>query len=265
MRWLVSAFCSAFLCVAATEAWSQKVHAILAADTLDGQIGTGVQENVKNMGALLGALEIVGEISVAKVEVIGAGFSCKSILDAVDKLKVGPDDAVVFYYAGHGFRTKKSSKFPEFSCEPASAAERIGLSAIKDRILRKKPNFVLAIADACNVLEGPEVGPAPQFTPPPVPERKAALRRLFLQYSGPLTMSGSVPGQYSWYRNKGEGTGGFFTNQLLRAINQQISENGGKARWEDIVPSATKVIMVPTTPKKTKQQPQFELAAKLKP
>src|SRR5262245_5677188 len=93
----------AVLCVIATEAQSQKVHAILVADTLDGSIGPGIQENVKNVGALLGSLEIVGEIEVSRAEVTGDAFSCKSILEAVDRLQVEPNDAVLFYYAGHGF------------------------------------------------------------------------------------------------------------------------------------------------------------------
>lgn len=266
MRRLLAAISIAVLCFAATEARSQKVHAVIAADSLDGQIGPGIRENVKNITALLTSLEIVGEIAVVKAEVSGRDFSCKSILQAVDTLEIGPDDTVVFYYAGHGFRTGKSSKFPEFACEPTSARERIGLSAIKDRIekMKPRPRFLLAIADACNVPEGPEVGPAPQFTPPPVPERKAALRRLFLDYSGSLTMSGSVPGQYSWYRNRGETVGGFFTIQLLRVVNQQIAEKGAKVAWEDITPGATNLIMVPTEPKKTRQQPQVDLAAKTK-
>ena len=264
MHRLLAAISIAVLCLAATEAPGQKVHAVIAADSLDGQIGPGVQENVKNITALLTSLEIVGEIAVVKAEVSGRDFSCKSILQAVDKMEIGPDDTVVFYYAGHGFRTRKSSKFPEFSCEPTSAKERIGLSAIKDRITKKKPRFVLAIADTCNVPEGPEVGPVPQFTPPPAPERKAALRRLFLEYSGSLTMSGSVPGQYSWYRNRGETVGGFFTIQLLRVVNQQIAEKGAKVAWEDITPGATNLIMVPTEPKKTGQQPQVEFVAKAK-
>jgi hypothetical protein len=266
MRRQLATACFWVLCFAATEARSQKVHAIIAADSLDGQIGPGIRENVTNMNGLLASLEIVGEIVVLKAEVTGQDFSCKSILQAVDKLQVGPDDAVLFYYAGHGAGSK-SSKFPDFSCEPTSEQERIGLSTIEKRISRKKPKprFVLAIADACNVLEGPAAGPGPQFTPPPVPERKIALRRLFLDYNGSLTMSGSITGQYAWYMNRGETVGGFFTIQFLRAINQQISEKRAKVRWEDIVPIAKKMIMVPTKPRETKQQPQVELLANQKP
>src|SRR5262245_44063440 len=121
MRQLLVTACVLFLCVAATEAKSQKVHAIIAADSDDGKIGPGIRENVKNMTGLLTSLEIVGEITVVKAEVSGEDFSCTSILKAVDRLTIGPDDAVLFYYAGHGYRTRKSStKFPEFSCRPTS-------------------------------------------------------------------------------------------------------------------------------------------------
>ncbi|HZP78535.1 MAG TPA: caspase family protein [Pseudolabrys sp.] len=264
MHRLLALLCVTFLWLAATQASGQTVHAIIVGNSLDGQIGPGVTENLKNMSGLLTSLDIVGEITVVKTEVSGADFSCKSILQVVDKLEIKPADTVLFYYAGHGVGAPKISKFPEFACDDPPTGVQIGLKTIQDRIAKKKPHFLLAIADACNVPEGPAAAARPQFTPPPQPERKAALRHLFLDYTGFLLMSGSIPGQYSWYINTGETVGGYFTLQLLGAVNGQIAAKGARARWEDIAPAATKLIKVPTKPP-INQKPQFQLLAKAKP
>lgn len=240
---------------------AQQVHAILVADTLDGSIGAGIKENLKNVHALLADIEIVGEIPVIKTEVKDTGFNCKAINDAVSRLQSGPNDAVLFFYSGHGFRRDSTqTRFPEFDCRRTSDLDRGDMATIVQELLtQKRPRFLLAVADTCN-KEVPGLGFAAASAPFEFPaERKAAFRRLFLDYTGALMMSGAVPGEFSWYRiaqpTPTDKLGGYFTNQLLRVLDQRILENGGKIRWEDIATDATKTIAVPTNPV-TFQTPQ---------
>jgi hypothetical protein len=114
----------------------------------------------------------------------------------------------------------------------------------------------MAIADTCNrEIELPEQAAGAKTAAIP-PSRKAAFRRLFLQYSGTLMMSGSTPGEFSWYMNSGLQIGGFFTNQLLRKINSKILMETAEVRWGELATDATKKIFIPGGDE-TSQTPQY--------
>jgi hypothetical protein len=255
--WILT-FLTCFL-FTADHARAQKLHAVLVGDSQDASIGTGITENLKNMNDFLRDIEVGGHISVSKTEIKDANFNCKTIDQAVAQINAGPTDAVLFYYSGHGFRRDTTqTKFPEFDCRRTSDPDRVELAGIVNELIQstKKPKFLLAVADTCNKQVS-----APAAAAPPaaafVPDRQAAFQRLFQDYSGTLMMSGAVPGEYSWYMVSGAPLGGFFTNQLLRAINQKILEAGPKVRWEDIAVDATKTIFIPGLAEPTYQNPQY--------
>jgi hypothetical protein len=242
-------------------AGAQTLHAILVGDTEDASIGTGVIANLNRMRAFLKQVQTEGNIAVSIVEVKDDNFNCREILKVVRDVRVDADDAVVFYYAGHGFRrTETQTQFPEFDCRRSASVDRADLSGVANYLLkfdgsrpRTAPRLLIAIADTCNVLVDEQQVPKQAGRPRVAarPNREIELRQLFLQYSGTLIMSGSSPGDPSWYLS----SGGFFTNQLLLAINAHL-ESVAAARWETIASDATKQIFIPiTTP--TVQKPQY--------
>jgi hypothetical protein len=238
---------------------AQTVHAILIGDTTDPSIGIGIDGNLKKVNSFLDALATIGGVTVSRYQVRDAAFNCKSIWDTVRSVKVTPQDAVLFYYSGHGFRRNGTqTKFPEFDCRRTSDPDQAELGSIANYLLTEaRPRLVIALADTCNVGMEQTVAPAAAAPPPPA-DRRGGLRKLFLSYSGMLTMSGAVPGEFSWYLNGGPSLGGFFTNQLLRVVDQKISSNGLQARWEDIATDASKAIFIPTGQgAPTEQLPQY--------
>lgn len=255
LRISVLAFVACFV-FTADQARAQKLHAVLVGDTQDASIGKGITANLKNMESFLDTIELDGKINVSKTEIKGDNFNCKKITDAVEQLNVKPTDAVLFYYSGHGFRRDSTqTQFPEFDCRRTSAPDRAELAGIvNDLIKEKSPKFLIAVADTCNKQTTAHIAAPPAGFAPA--ERQAAFQRLFEGYSGTLIMSGAVPGEYSWYTVTGGSLGGFFTNQLLLAIDQKIKEEGSKVRWEDIATDATKTIFIPGTSEPTYQHPQ---------
>lgn len=236
---------------------AQTVHAVVVANTTDGNIGKGVTENKENITSFLQNVMTLTGLNVATTQVDGTNFSCQSIIDAIGGLDVATDDAVFFYYAGHGFRRDNTqTKFPEFFCAGPGQAT-LTLSQAVASITAKHPRLIIAIADACNNFFAPPPESAAAAPTGPV-DRKGALLHLFKDYRGTLIMSGAIPGEYSWYMNAGSSLGGFFTNQLLDAINQNINSKGAAVRWEDIATAARKPIFVPAQPPVT-QNPQFEV------
>src|SRR5215213_3344111 len=98
-------------------AQAQTVHAILIGDTEDVTIGGGIVSNLNKMKAFLRQVHEEGEITVKTVEVKDGEFNCGQILKVIRDVRVEPDDAVFFYYAGHGFRRSVTqTQFPEFDC-----------------------------------------------------------------------------------------------------------------------------------------------------
>jgi hypothetical protein len=240
-------------------AGAQTVHALLVGDT-DSNLSDGVIENLRKMNNLLTGLSVVGKLKVVRSkELRDDAFTCDNIRFAVKKLKLGTNDAVIFYYAGHGFRRNTTqSKFPEFDCPHPRARPGLDMNGVVKVLLEKNPRFVLAIADACN--EEIRVGEAPARAPLGAEQdRKAGLRRLFLGYKGRLVMSGAVPGEFAWYMTQGSSLGGFFSNRLVSVLDRRIAADAETVRWEDIAADATKPIEVSSDPERPRQQqPQFE-------
>ncbi|MCA1510215.1 caspase family protein [Bradyrhizobium sp. NBAIM01] len=253
-------------CLLAASASAQTIHAVLVGDTTDPTIGVGITENLRKMRNFFRQAQTEGELNIVVTEVKDAAFNCPSIVKAVKALPVQADDTVVFYYSGHGFRrVNTQTQFPEFDCRRTQDPDRAELAGVANLVLKPPagsttpPRLVIAIADTCNrQIELPEqaVGPAAAGVRP---SRKAAFRRLFLQYSGTLMMSGSTPGEFSWYMNSGLQIGGFFTNQLLRAIDSKMATQVADVRWEDIATDASKKIFIPRPEEETTQTPQFAM------
>lgn len=239
-------------------AQGQKLHAILVGDT-DSNLSEGVAENLSKMNNLLGSITQFGKITVTKVEVRDQNFACARILSAIERLQVRPDDVVMFYYAGHGFRRDATqTRFPEFDCQRTRDNRKLDMNAVVTRLEAKKPRLLLAIADACNEKTRSDAVPARAPTGQP-DDRRRGLRKLFLGYQGRLVMSGAVPGEFAWYMTSGTLLGGFFTNQFVSALNGEVAKNAEDVEWESVAALATKKIAVPNPNGEPRQQePQFE-------
>lgn len=245
---------------ATAPAAASTVYAILVGDTEDPTIGAGVTVNLNKVRSLLHQVRDEGHIAVVVSEVKDEKFNCTEILKAIRAVPVTANDAVIFYYAGHGFRRAVTqTQFPEFDCRRSvNSNDRADLSGVTGSLLkfgasgpRPAPRLVIAIADACNVVIEEQEIPRQASPRYARPNRGPAFRQLFLQYSGTLIMSGSPPGDAAWYLQ----TGGFFTSQLMNVVNSHALSLA-EARWELIADDAAKPIFIPTaTP--TVQKPQF--------
>jgi hypothetical protein len=255
-RSLIPGLCLAAFILGANCANAQKIHAIMVGDTLDGSIGVGITENLKNMNGFLHVVQSLTRLDASETQITGVDFNCKSILNVLNNVSASENDTVLFYYTGHGFRRDNTeSKFPEFDCRRSLDPDQLSLAAVVTKLQEKRPRLILAFADTCNRLipQPPVQVVARAFVPLDV--QAAAYRHLLIDYSGALMMSGSVPGEYSWYMNTGRHLGGFFTNQLLQVINER-SADGDLVRWEDIATDSTKPIFIPM-PEPTTQVPQY--------
>ena len=226
---------------------AQQVHVLAVGDTSDEGSGADSIEDLTTVRRFFATVVDAG-IPVDVTEVKGASFSCNNILSSVSNLKVGRNDAIVFYYSGHGKRTATTAtKFPEFACDHFSGNASADLSGIVDRLNAKNPRLTIAIADTCNSDKRWTRARAPFQEMPLPPNVTLAMRHLFLEYRGTVVLSAAIPGQWAW----GSGAGSYFTRQLfLQSIPRVIDANDGniRPRWEAIIVDALRDIEVPSEP-----------------
>jgi hypothetical protein len=217
------------LMISISNAGAATVRVFILADTADGSIGAGVKANSERMKTL--ARNVADSLGAALdlSYISGADFSCNQIGGFIDAKPMSKDDIVIFYYAGHGYRLHSdTSRFPRLACS-RSFYSNPGIEDVGLKLRSRGAGLVLAIADACNSYLGEPGEVAAEDAATAV---SGALKILFGRYEGLLVMSGSEPGQYSFYAPNG----GFFSNQLFSAI----AAVGADATWDEVIRRSTR-------------------------
>lgn len=226
-------------------AWGQTLHALLVINTEDE--GIGCIYDLQNWERELGLIGTHSGLTVRKTVLKDNAWSVKDVSRALDALRPGADDTVLFYYSGHGFRWKDTAaRWPVLALQNDGWME---LNDIYQKLLAKKPRFLITMADCCN-NEAPYAAPPKEYRQRPRNEViQANYRALFAQARGSIIASGSIPGQYSL---GGEPDGGVFTSAFTTSLDQAVKSAG--ANWPAIMAACTAPLAG------GRQQPQCALA-----
>ncbi len=234
-------------------AWAQTLHAIIVADTNDTQIGASkdrddINKLVSQIGentCLQPSTTVIDGDSVAPG---GGGYD--KVKSAIENLSIAPNDVVLFYYSGHGANADKGSRWPGLGVEGQSTPRSrwIELAWVKETLISKHPRFFMAMADACNVLPGSGGSRGHRGA------QRSGYEQLFLDYSGYIIASGSIPDQYSFGK---EGVGGYFTQQFLKSLYKGL--NSSSPDWAGIMAQATQIIQVKHDQKQQKPQADVQV------
>ncbi|MCU0376050.1 MAG: caspase family protein, partial [Chitinophagaceae bacterium] len=134
------------------------LHLIVAVNTLDSSIGESCKMDLMNIKTNF--RQIARELGVNFVirEFWGKAFSKANVLNALEKLRPGQRDIVVFYFSGHGFRYsgEDNINYPQMSFRISHRQNRddngMNLMAVLN-LLNSKPTparLNLVISDCCN-------------------------------------------------------------------------------------------------------------------
>ena len=132
-----------------------KIHLLVVANSNDPSIGDACYKDMNRMVETFGDLADFLSVGMDTATISGNRYTKTNIENAIKELDPGPEDIVVFYYSGHGFRKKKDSRrFPylDFREKPGDdyLIQSANIEDIFVAIRKKGARFNLVFSDCCN-------------------------------------------------------------------------------------------------------------------
>lgn len=225
-----------------------KIYMIIVTDTLDEKAGKACKRDMENMSFVFTNISKKAGLAPPVITYVsGKSFNKKGVLNALSKTNPGPDDILIYYYSGHGYREAgDSSALPKMvlsnNYTMATLRENsLAMQTVVDNISKKKSRLNLVFNDCCNVETAlpAATGKNPLISPKSIglPLSIENFVKLFLTPKGTITGSSSRPAEYS-VGNPDKG--GFFTWYLLMALETQLSRYNRNIAWDDIFAEAGK-------------------------
>ena len=220
-----------------------KLHLILVANTNDDRIGYGVQQSKAKELDQFRYIANTSGMAFYPTVVEGYNFNKSSLLTALDNVKPGKNDVVVFYYNGHGFRYKTDTgPFPRLDLTTKGVQlteySSIALSEIYNRIKAKNARLSLVISDCCNSADPPQLAYGGALTAASANTlSQANCKQLFLFSKGNIIATAASKGQFSLY-DPTPGTGGIFSTAFMNSLDFHLSTFSTNPSWNDVLTKA---------------------------
>lgn len=211
---------------------AQTVHALLVIMDDDPRIGTNVKVDRKNIVQLLGSIENeLCEVNSTTLLSSKDQATREGVLQWVRNIHTDKNDILFIYYAGHGGMNEKNQTFLVtegkwlFRSELVNAIEQV-----------KSPRLTLLITDCCSSLVTQKIDPNLQSSRSMTRLTEKTLRNLFLEHQGFLHVTAATEEQYGWSNVV---TGGWFTKNLMDALNSNPDENRDNfLTWKEVFETA---------------------------
>lgn len=227
------------LCVQAS-ADGGRLHVILAIDSTSPDIRLDMRSNGYSLSQCIKQNVPRNRLNIVFID--DMRLNAANILRQIENLDVNSDDAILFYYSGHGFY--ETGGRGTFITPPPDGGNRFYLSTVDRALEAKHPRFRAVIFDCCSVTpEGPLAHPAPI-------EQEAAeisplFQSLFFDSQGSVILVSSKPGEYAlchvplFGRRREDPSftyGSLFTGELLAILGKSQEEKS----WETVCPELRK-------------------------
>lgn len=241
------------------------IHALLVGDTLDQTIGPDCAQDLYHMEELIRDVMkhtgLQGTIAILK----DTEATTENVLNYMTALNVQRDDVIFLYFSMHGYRTSESTtQWPNLYF----GQEEMGLDL--DYITKfgkqKGPRLIISIADVCNNsipddwVETIRSQGAKSLRGLSQKQVAQNYNNLFVRAAGSITVSGSIPGEYSWSFHA---QGGAYTMSFLESI-KSVTTNSTNASWNQVLNLASETVKEKTAASGMQkgQNPQHEISLK---
>lgn len=216
-----------------------KMHVIIVANTLDQSIGQGCEVDRYKLISEFGNIAEALNIKLEKTVIYGNDFNKANVQKAINDLSPGPDDIVVFFYRGHGFRLEtQTSYFPQMHLVHSQFQEfqSMELEEVYRQIKAKGARLNIILGDMCNsFINAPQLSQQTNtFMQSNFYPDTEKLKKLFLQSKGSVISAAAKPGEVSWVHPL---TGGLYTSSFLESLYQEVGKYSGKGDWNNLLSS----------------------------
>jgi hypothetical protein len=228
-----------------TPATPAKLHFVLVANTNDPRIGFSVQKDVINISSQIKDVATFLGLPLNYVEVSGTKFGKAGVETAINNLKPGPNDIVIFYYSGHGYSAegKAVEQYPQFDLRQSRFDDilvaTLNASEVLAKIKAKNARLNLVITDCCNSNLGlikPEGKNFALTTKSLMTWDKSFCYDLFMKSKGSIIATAAKKGQYAYGNTD---VGGYFTSNLITAMEKYLSKfQTVSPTWQQIIAEA---------------------------
>lgn len=229
----------------ATTTTPAKIHLLIVANTEDTRIGSSVKKDVNNMYSEIKDVSTFLKLPLNYVEVSGAKFGKANVEAAINNLKPGTNDIVIFYYSGHGYSNDQQSsmQYPQFDLRQSRFEDimvaTLNVSDVHDKIKAKNARLNLIFSDCCNTSLGtlkPEGKNFAQTAKSLLSWDKSYCTNLFLNSKGSILATAAKKGQYAYGNTD---VGGYFTSNLIISMEKYLSKfQNTTPSWEKIIEEA---------------------------
>jgi len=228
-----------------TAATPAKLHFVLVANTNDPRIGYSVQKDVTNITSQMKDVATFLGLPLNYVEISGTKFGKAGVETALNNLRPGADDIVVFYYSGHGYSNDRnaSEQYPQFDLRQSRFDDilvaTMNASEVLSSLKAKNARLNLVITDCCNSSLGllkPEGKNFALTTKSLMSWEKSYCYDLFMKSKGSVIATAAKKGQYAYGNTD---VGGYFTSNLITSMEKYLSKfQASTPTWQQIIAEA---------------------------
>ncbi|MBX9586723.1 MAG: caspase family protein [Gammaproteobacteria bacterium] len=262
-------FASFFVLLATLSFSAQAANliAIIASDTLDESIGQSVKQDFNHMRKEMQNVAKYTGLTLKEVLMQGKSTNPQLFLQQINSVKANSDDVIVFFFGGHGYRTKSKGSSPWPNLVFSQQDEGLQYEYVIYNLMQKHPRFLLTIADVCNSFIGEKSAPPIVATRslravPSENKIRSNYQHLFLEEEGMINVTSAQIGEFA---SGSDNEGGAFTYAFLKSLKDE-TKNAPKASWKTLLDRAktnvTNDSLRYAQSKDDIQHPYFELSVK---
>jgi hypothetical protein len=243
-----------------TSLTSAQLVSILLTDTLADNIEYSVEQDLLHMYLQSHKIAEITGLKLKTIILSSTKLHLDNIYDTVNDLELFPNDIVIIYFSGHGYRMEDTvSQWPNVFISLSNAG--LVFDEFVKSIQNKNPRFILAIVDCCNNIVDFDIDTYSFSTKGFINVDKNTIegyKKLFLMQKGVVLISSSSIGEYS----NGTYTGGALTNAFLDNLEFEAKQKGLQASWQKVLQKTVDFVSEHSH-EHSPQNPQFIITSHL--
>ncbi|HKI33004.1 MAG TPA: caspase family protein [Gemmataceae bacterium] len=212
----------------------KRLRVLLVIDNTDPDHAVSVERDRQNVQTLLEEHIPKGRRQIDCLE--GRKVTREEILKYYRDLETGPDEALLFFFAGHGGIDPKLGHCLQMA---AGDQSRLPRADVRKAMEQKRAGLVVLLTDCCStrVKTKPLDGANQPLTPR---ELHPVFRCLFFQHRGTVDITAAEDDSGAF----GDDRGGVFTSALVNLLQGDVkaldTDHDGFVSWKEIVPLLSK-------------------------